>query len=180
MTQHQFRIVILGCTVGDGVGCTISEFDGDGRIPIGKDQLIALGQYVVHYAFKTPQGGTTFNFTLKAVDTGLGTCSDPSVIFNINVTTTGMGWQQFQSGPGDFSASQGCDLQMILQGAPSTVPVLMAYMAFSPVWHNVTLPTNTPADNATCTPGAFLGSDSNFLYICTASGTVKRAALSTY
>lgn len=170
----------MGCTVGDGVGCTISEFDGDGRIPIGKDQLIALGQYVVHYAFKTPQGGTTFNFTLKAVDTGLGTCSDPSVIFNINVTTTGMGWQQFQSGPGDFSASQGCDLQMILQGAPSTVPVLMAYMAFSPVWHNVTLPTNTPADNATCTPGAFLGSDSNFLYICTASGTVKRAALSTY
>jgi hypothetical protein len=168
------------CDVGAGTGCSIFEFDGDGRIPIGKDQLIALGQYVVHYAFKTPQGGTTFNFILKAVDTGSGTCTDASVVFNINVTTTGTGWQQFQSGPGDFSTSQGCDLQMILQGAPSTVPVEMAYMAFSPVWTNVTLPVNTPADNATCTPGAFLGSDSSFLYVCTASGTVKRAPLSSY
>ncbi len=59
--------------------------------------------------------------------------------------------------------------------------VQLAYLILTPVWHNVILPVNTPADNATCIAfGAFLGSDSSFLYICTASGMVKRAALSTY
>ena len=37
----------------------------------------------------------------------------------------------------------------------------------------------TPADNATCTPGQTWW-DSGFFYICTASGTVKRVALSTF
>ena len=120
------------CDVGAGVGCTIFEFDGEGSITIGQDQLIALGEYVVHYAFKTPQGGTTFNFSLKAIDTGAGTCTTPSTVFNINVTTTGTGWQQFQSAPGSFATAQGCDLELILQGAPSTVPVELAYMAFLP------------------------------------------------
>jgi lysophospholipase L1-like esterase len=38
---------------------------------------------------------------------------------------------------------------------------------------------NTPADNATCTAGQIYW-DTGFIYVCTASGTVKRAALSTY
>ena len=37
----------------------------------------------------------------------------------------------------------------------------------------------TPADNATCTAGTFWW-DSGYIYLCTASGTVKRATLSTY
>lgn len=39
--------------------------------------------------------------------------------------------------------------------------------------------THTPADNAVCTAGT-LWWDTGFLYLCTASGTVKRAALSTF
>lgn len=39
--------------------------------------------------------------------------------------------------------------------------------------------TNTPADNATCTAGTMWW-DTGFIYVCTSSGTVKRAALSTY
>lgn len=38
---------------------------------------------------------------------------------------------------------------------------------------------NSPADNTTCTAGTMWW-DSGFLYICTASGTVKRTTLSTY
>lgn len=37
----------------------------------------------------------------------------------------------------------------------------------------------TPADNAACTAGTFWW-DIGFIYVCTASGTVKRTALSTY
>lgn len=37
----------------------------------------------------------------------------------------------------------------------------------------------TPADNATCTAGQMWW-DTGFIYVCTASGTVKRAALSTF
>jgi hypothetical protein len=37
----------------------------------------------------------------------------------------------------------------------------------------------TPADNAQCNPGS-LYMDSGFIYACTASGTVKRAALSSF
>lgn len=37
----------------------------------------------------------------------------------------------------------------------------------------------TPADNATCTAGT-LWVDTGFIYVCTASGTVKRATLATY
>lgn len=37
----------------------------------------------------------------------------------------------------------------------------------------------TPANNATCTAGTFWW-DTGFIYVCTASGTVKRAALSTF
>jgi hypothetical protein len=39
--------------------------------------------------------------------------------------------------------------------------------------------SNTPADNATCTAGTIWW-DANYIYVCTASGTVKRAALSTF
>jgi hypothetical protein len=39
--------------------------------------------------------------------------------------------------------------------------------------------SNTPADNATCTAGTHWW-DANYIYVCTASGTVKRAALSTF
>jgi hypothetical protein len=39
--------------------------------------------------------------------------------------------------------------------------------------------STTPADNAACMAGQ-LWWDSGFLYLCVASGTVKRAALSTY
>jgi hypothetical protein len=39
--------------------------------------------------------------------------------------------------------------------------------------------SNTPADNATCTAGTHWW-DANYIYVCTASGTVKRAALSAY
>lgn len=39
--------------------------------------------------------------------------------------------------------------------------------------------TNTPADNAACTAGT-LWWDASYLYLCTVSGTVKRAALATY
>ena len=37
----------------------------------------------------------------------------------------------------------------------------------------------TPADNLTCTAGTTWW-DTGYIYLCTASGTVKRAALSTY
>ena len=39
--------------------------------------------------------------------------------------------------------------------------------------------SHTPADNATCTAGTHWW-DANFIYVCTASGTVKRAALSAF
>jgi hypothetical protein len=39
--------------------------------------------------------------------------------------------------------------------------------------------SNTPADNATCTAGTIWW-DTGYIYLCTASGTVKRAALSTF
>ena len=39
--------------------------------------------------------------------------------------------------------------------------------------------SNTPADNATCAAGTIWW-DTGFVYVCTASGTVKRATLSTY
>ena len=39
--------------------------------------------------------------------------------------------------------------------------------------------SHTPADNATCTAGTFWW-DVNYIYVCTASGTVKRATLSAY
>jgi hypothetical protein len=39
--------------------------------------------------------------------------------------------------------------------------------------------SNTPADNATCTAGTIWW-DTSYIYVCTASGTVKRAALSTF
>jgi hypothetical protein len=38
---------------------------------------------------------------------------------------------------------------------------------------------STPADNATCSAGQIYV-DTGFIYVCTASGTVKRAALSTF
>lgn len=38
---------------------------------------------------------------------------------------------------------------------------------------------STPADNATCVAGSF-AVDASFIYVCTASGTVKRATLATY
>ena len=44
----------------------------------------------------------------------------------------------------------------------------------------VTLSTlTTPADNATCTAGT-IWVDTGFIYVCTASGTVKRATLATF
>jgi hypothetical protein len=39
--------------------------------------------------------------------------------------------------------------------------------------------SHTPADNATCTAGTMWW-DTSYIYVCTASGTVKRAALSTF
>jgi hypothetical protein len=45
---------------------------------------------------------------------------------------------------------------------------------------SIGLPVTTPSDNAACTPGTILGSDANYIYVCTASGTVKRATLSSY
>jgi hypothetical protein len=39
--------------------------------------------------------------------------------------------------------------------------------------------SHTPADNAVCTAGTFWW-DVGYIYVCTASGTVKRAALSPY
>jgi hypothetical protein len=126
------------CSVGDGVGCTIEEFDGDGHIPIGKDQIIAAGEYVVHYAFETPQGANTFSFTLNAIDIGTGTCTTPSTILSTTVTTAGAGWQQFHSSPVSFATAQGCSLQLVLVGAPTTIPVETAYIAFAPVWTNIT------------------------------------------
>jgi hypothetical protein len=39
--------------------------------------------------------------------------------------------------------------------------------------------SNTPADNATCTAGTHWW-DANYIYVCTTSGTVKRAALSAF
>lgn len=46
-------------------------------------------------------------------------------------------------------------------------------------YRNVLPTLATPADNATCVTGT-MWLDAGFIYVCTASGTVKRAALSTF
>ncbi len=41
-------------------------------------------------------------------------------------------------------------------------------------------PSLTPPDNLPCAAGAIVGYDANYLYVCAATNTVKRIALSTY
>ena len=44
-----------------------------------------------------------------------------------------------------------------MTGSPDPATVEMAYLILTPVWTNITLPVNTPADNAACTPGRVSG-----------------------
>ena len=77
---------------------------------------------------------------------------------------------------------------------PSALPSTPSVMVFAAVAsaHSVgttttvlgsgslsTMTAATPADNATCTAGQ-LWFDASYIYICTASGTVKRATLATF
>jgi hypothetical protein len=74
-------------------------------------------------------------------------------------------------------------------GATDKCPRPLGNLAIGTQSPNATLDVNstsiiieqshTPADNATCTAGAIWW-DVNYIYVCTASATVKRATLSTY
>ena len=165
------------CTTSPGQGCASDEFNSNSRVVIGPDQKIVPGKYIVHYAFKGTVA-TSFFFELDAVNGGSGACSGGGslLILNPSITTS---WVQ-GSALVDFTNAATCDLQLVLHNSTLDTTVEMAYLVFTPVWTSLTLPVNTPEDNAACTPGAFLGSDASYLYICTASGTVKRAALSAY
>jgi hypothetical protein len=102
---------------------------------------------------------------------------------NVNVSTT---WSKLDLGKVDFTNYAGCQLGVhYAQSSSSATTVETAFIDLSPVWEGptaqkITLNQTTPADNVTCKPGTFLGSDANYIYVCTASGTVKRAALSSY
>jgi hypothetical protein len=165
------------CDLSPGQGCSSVQFNQNSRVVIGPDQKIAPGKYIVHYAFKGTVA-TNFFFELDAVNGGTGACSGGGTILIVNPSIT-TGWTQ-GSALADFTNASTCDLQLVLHNSAVDTVAEMAYLIFTPIWTTAPLPVNTPADNATCIPGSFLGSDSNFLYICTASGTVKRAAISSY
>lgn len=173
----------------------VSQFIGNGN---GGGQLVP-GQYELIGAFKATSGSAqTLNFSLIAYQSGLATApycaavggsGQTPVTINGNssitvpITTT---WGKVDLGKVDLSSYSGCGFGMHFNQASTTpTTVETAFIDLAPIWEGptaqkITLNQTTPADNATCKPGTFLGSDANYIYVCTASGTVKRAALSAY
>jgi hypothetical protein len=173
----------------------VSQFIGNGN---GGGQLVP-GQYDLIGAFKATSGAAqTLNFSLIAYQSGLPTApyctavggsgqtpvpinGNSSVIVPISTT-----WAKVDLGKVDLSSYSGCGFGMHFNQVSTTpTTVETAFIDLAPIWEGptaqkITLNQTTPADNATCKPGTFLGSDTNYIYVCTASGTVKRAALSAY
>jgi hypothetical protein len=165
------------CATSPGMGCASFQFSNNSRVLIGPDQKLVAGKYIAHYAFKTPNTSTTFFFQLASVGTGDIACPGGETVLNSQISTTGS-WVQ-GSTPVDFSTSANCALQMTLVNSPVDASVEMAYLIFTPVWNNVVLPVTTPTEGAACsTPGAFIGSDASFIYVCASGGTIKRVGIS--
>jgi hypothetical protein len=162
-----------------GIGCNTHVFNGNGGgVRVGPGQQLAPGEYIAHWAMRNTGGTDTLNFQLST--TNIGTSCTPVGILDENIALSNT-WTQYTSAPFTLAGSNNCGLDVWFNGTTAGADqVQLAYLIFTPVWTSITLPVNSPADSAACTPGSFLGSDSSFLYICTASGTVKRAALSTY
>ena len=172
-----------GCTVGTGVNtvqCTLFFNGRTQQAPtIGPGQAMAAGKYIWTMGLRESSGNAqTFG---AYASTSCGYLDQSHT--NIPITTT---WTNVEVGIVDFSGTTGCALQMEINGtSTSATSIEIGYISFVPLPQNLltqqlTLPQITPADNAACTPGAFLGTDANYIYVCTANGTVKRSALSSY
>ena len=173
-----------GCNTTPGsstVQCTLFLNGATQQEPtVGPGQVLAAGKYIWTMGVRESSGAPqTFGAYVSNSCTGYIDTSHTA----IPISTT---WTNVPIGIVDFSGSTGCAISVTLNGTSSApAQIEVGYISFAPLPQNlqaqqVTLPQTTPADNAACTPGAFLGSDGNYIYVCTASGTVKRTALSAY
>jgi hypothetical protein len=187
---------------GCGVGTNFTGYCNYNFQHIGNGNgggLLVPGKYELTGAFKSTSGSPqTFSLEIIAFQNGDATApfctatngnGGVTVPVNgnsqnpINISTT---WGKQDIGTIDLTNYAGCQLGAVYhQSSSSATTIETSFIDLSPWWESpnaqkITLSQATPADNATCKPGTFLGSDSNYIYVCTASGTVKRAALSTY
>ncbi len=172
-----------GCAAPTGVNTVACSLFFNGRSGqatfIGPGQEMAAGKYIWTMGLRESSGSPqTFG---AYASTSCGYLDQSHT--NIPITTT---WTNVAVGIIDYTGTAGCALQMTINGtSTSATGIEIAYISFVPLPQNLqaqqlTLPQTTPADNTACTPGAILGSDANYIYVCTGSGTVKRAVLASY
>lgn len=145
-----------------------------------------LGLYVDTFTHPSQLGYTKIwsligSFLLKAAGSGEG--QNP-IIFGTNQNGTNL---DLTSGVASGTGTSGITFNIYKTGSSGTAQNVPTTAMTIP---GTGIPTitgnsmiisqsNTPADNAVCSPGTVWW-DTGFVYVCTASGTVKRATLNTY
>ena len=167
-----------GCISGTGVNtvqCTLFLNGRTQQAPIiGPGQVLAAGKYIWTMSVREASGSAQSFGAYMSSSCGYIDSSHT----NIPISTT---WRNVPIGVVDLSGLAGCAAAVTINGTSTAAAnIEIGYISLVPMPQQVPVQQNTPADTACSVPGSIVATDANYIYVCTGTGTIKRATLSAY
>jgi len=158
------------CNLGGGAQCSPAHWDGfAGYIYVGNFNRIAPVLYTLSANFKTAAAASQFTLTISVADSGSGQCgANAGTLLTQNITTS-TAWTPW-TGTVDFTGKSGCVVVATFGSGTTTDQLRVGKFEFIPKQKKIFLQVATFTIGASCPTdsvnGAFLGSDTNYAYLC--------------
>lgn len=158
------------CSLSGGSICQSVHFNGfNGFLYIGPFNQLYDGPYLLDATFKT-NSSSSFVLTIRAQDSGSGTCASPSTLFSGTITTGTTFAPPTVQPLVDMTGKAGCVLEVQYSNISATDTVSIDRFNLVPVPQQIKLRVATLTPGVSCPTGtangAFLSSDNSGLYMC--------------